>query len=130
MTIDRFEQLVIWQLGREFAQEIYILTKEPCWKEDLDFRNQIRSSSGSIPDNIAEGFEREGNNEFVQFLSIAKGSCGESRSQIYRAFDREYFSKEKSEDLVRKSETLSVKIHNTMTSAKKSDFRGNKFKKI
>ncbi len=82
MTIEKFEDLVIWQLGRELAKEVYELTKADCWKEDFEFRGQVRSSSGSVPDNIAEGFEREGNNEFVNFLSIAKGSCSECRSQI------------------------------------------------
>ncbi|HAD12987.1 MAG TPA: hypothetical protein DCF33_11200, partial [Saprospirales bacterium] len=67
MTIKKFEELIIWQLGKELAKEIYELTKADCWKEDFTFRNQIRSSSGSVPDNIAEGFEREGNNEFVNF---------------------------------------------------------------
>jgi hypothetical protein len=61
MTITRFEDLIIWQLGREFSKEIYLLTKEDCWSGDFEFRGQIRSSSGSVPDNIAEGFEREGN---------------------------------------------------------------------
>lgn len=129
MTIEKFEDLVIWQLGREFSKEIYLLTKEDCWKEDFDFRSQIRRSSGSVPDNIAEGFEREGNLEFIQFLSIAKGSCGETRSQLYRAFDRNYLTQSKVEELTKKATTLCVKIHNTMESVKKSDFRGNKFKR-
>lgn len=129
MTITRFEDLIIWQLGREFSKEIYLITKEDCWREDFEFRGQIRSSSGSVPDNIAEGFEREGNNEFINFLSIAKGSCGECRSQLYRAFDRSYLPQAQFEDLVRKATTLSVKIHNTMESTKKSDIRGNKFKR-
>lgn len=129
MTISTFEDLVIWQLGRELAKEIYELNKLDCCKEDYDFRSQIRRSSGSIPDNIAEGFEREGNNEFVNFLSIAKGSCGEFRSQINRASDRRYFSKEQFELYIRKTTTLSVKIHNTMESTRKSDIRGYKFKK-
>ena len=129
MTISRFEDLVIWQLGRELAKEIYLLTKEPCWQEDWDFRSQIRNSSGSVPDNIAEGFEREGTSEFINFLSISKGSCGECRSQIYRAFDRQYISQIQLDYFVEKTSRLCSKIHNTMTSSKKSDFRGNKFKK-
>lgn len=129
MTIEKFEDLIIWQLGRELAKEIYHLTKSDCWKEDFEFRNQIRNSSGSVPDNVAEGFEREGDNEFVNFLSIAKGSCGECRSQIYRAFDREYLTKEQHDYFTAKTTTLSVKIHNTITSINKSGFRGNKFKK-
>lgn len=129
MTIEKFEDLIIWQLGRELAKEVYELTKADCWKEDYEFRGQIRSSSGSVPDNIAEGFEREGNNEFVNFLSIAKGSCGECRSQIYRAYDRHYLDKEKFEFFLSKTTILSVKIHNTMTSVNSSGIKGSKFKR-
>ncbi len=129
MTISRFEDLVIWQLGRELAKEIYLLTKESCWQEDWEFRSQIRNSSGSVPDNIAEGFEREGTNEFINFLSISKGSCGECRSQIYRAFDRQYITQSQLDNFIEKTSRLCSKIHNTITSTRKSDFRGNKFKK-
>jgi four helix bundle protein len=129
MTIEKFEDLIIWQLGRELAKEVYELTKADCWKEDYEFRGQIRSSSGSVPDNIAEGFEREGNNEFVNFLSIANGSCGECRSQIYRAYDRRYLDKEKYEFFLSKTTVLSVKIHNTMTSVNSSGIKGSKFKR-
>jgi four helix bundle protein len=128
MTIEKFEDLVIWQQGRELAKEIYELTKADCWREGFEFRNQIRNSSGSVPDNIAEGFEREGNNEFIQFLSISKGSCGECRSQIYRAFDRTYIDKVKLDYFVEKTSRICSKIHNTIISVRKSDFRGRKYK--
>jgi four helix bundle protein len=129
MTIEKFEDLIIWQLGRELAREIYELTKSDCWKEDYEFRSQIRNSSGSVPDNIAEGFEREGNNEFVNFLSIAKGSCGECRSQIYRAFDRRYIDEERLEYFRARTSVLCSKIHNTISSVNSSGLKGAKFKK-
>jgi four helix bundle protein len=129
MTVEKFEDLVIWQLGRELAKEVYELTKADCWKEDYEFRSQIRSSSGSVPDNIAEGFEREGNNEFVNFLNIAKGSCGECRSQIYRAYDRRYIDEERLEYFRAKTAILSSKIHNTISSVNASGVKGTKFKK-
>lgn len=128
MTITKFEDLIIWQLGRELAKEVYELTKADIWKEDWEFRSQIRNSSGSVSDNIAEGFEREGNNEFIQFLSISKGSCGECRSQIYRAFDRSYIDKAKMDYFVEKTSRLCSKIHNTITTVRKSDIRGHKYK--
>ncbi|MCC7245563.1 MAG: four helix bundle protein [Saprospiraceae bacterium] len=129
MTLEKFEDLVIWRLGRDLSREIYETTKAEIWREDFDFRNQIRRSAGSVPDNIAEGFEREGNNEFINFLSIAKGSCGECRCQIYRAFDRQYIDKEKMEYFLQKTIILSVKIHNTIQAVKQSGMKGNKFKR-
>lgn len=80
MKINRFEDLEIWQEAREFCKFIFDITSSGPFNKDFRFRDQIRASSGSIMDNIAEGYERDGNKEFIQFLSIAKGSCGEARS--------------------------------------------------
>lgn len=126
-TITKFEDLEIWQEARKLAKEIYIISKETDLKTDFRFKEQIKASSGSVMDNIAEGFERDGNLEFRQFLSIAKGSAGESRSQIYRLYDYEYISLEKFEDLKTKYENLSGKIKNFMTYLNKKDFKGHKF---
>ena len=126
-TITKFEDLEIWQEARRLAKEIYLISKETDLKTDFRFKEQIKASSGSIMDNIAEGFERDGNLEFRQFLSIAKGSAGESRSQIYRLYDYEYISEEKFLDLKNKYENLSGKIKNFITYLNKKDFKGNKF---
>jgi len=126
-TITKFEDLEIWQEARKLAKEIYIISKETDLKTDFRFKEQIKASSGSVMDNIAVGFERDGNIEFRQFLSIAKGSAGESRSQIYRLYDYEYISVEKFEDLKTKYENLSGKIKNFIAYLNKKDFKGNKF---
>ena len=126
-TITKFENLEIWQEARKLTKEIYLISKETDLKQDFRFKEQIKASSGSVMDNIAEGFERDGNLEFRQFLSIAKGSAGETRSQIYRLFDYEYISEEKFTELKIKYENLSGKIKNFITYLNKKDFKGNKF---
>jgi four helix bundle protein len=126
-TITKFEDLEIWQEARKLAKEVFILSKETDLKTDFRFKEQIKASSGSVMDNIAEGFERDGNLEFRQFLSIAKGSAGETRSQIYRLYDCEYISEEQFKDLKNKYENLSGKIKNFITYLNKKNFKGNKF---
>jgi len=126
-TITRFEDLEIWKEARRLAKEIHLIAVHTELRSDLRFKNQIKDSSGSVMDNIAEGFERDGNLEFRQFLSIAKGSAGETRSQLYRVFDFEYISEQKFEVLKTDYENLSGKIKNFITYLNKKDFKGNKF---
>jgi four helix bundle protein len=126
-TINRFEDLEIWQEARRLAKEIHIISIETGLKSDFKFKEQIKSSSGSVMDNIAEGFERDGNIEFRQFLSIAKGSAGETRSQLYRVFDFDYINEQKFELLKKDYENLSGKIKNFINYLNKKDFKGNKF---
>ncbi|PIF32264.1 four helix bundle protein [Flavobacterium sp. 9] len=126
-TINRFEDLEIWKEARRLAKEVHLIAVHTELRSDLRFKNQIKASSGSVMDNIAEGFERDGNLEFRQFLSIAKGSAGETRSQLYRVFDFEYISEQKFEALKTDYGNLSGKIKNFITYLNKKDFKGNKF---
>ena len=127
-TIPRFEDLEIWQEARRLFNIIKDITIETDLKNDFRLKDQIKGSSGSVMDNIAEGFERDGNLEFRQFLSIAKGSAGEERSQLYRVYDSEYISEEKLKLLVDEYEKLSKRIAAFISYLNKKDFKGNKFK--
>jgi len=126
-TINRFEDLEIWKEARRLAKEIHVISLESDLKNDFRFKDQIKASSGSVMDNIAEGFERNGNLEFRQFLSIAKGSAGETRSQLYRVLDYNYINEEKFEILKTDFENLSGKINNFISYLNKKDFKGTKF---
>lgn len=128
-TINSFEELDIWQLGREICKDVWDKFENTSLGKDFELKNQMNRSSGSIMDNIAEGFERNGRREFINFLSYSKGSCGELRSQLFRAFDRNYISKEEFEFLKEKTITESKKIGSFMAYLVKSDHKGSKFDK-
>ena len=123
-----FEDLVIWQEARDLSKDIYSISRLPEFSKDYRFIGQITSAAGSIMDNIAEGFERDGNKEFLQFLSIAKGSCGEVISQLYRAYDIGYIDKEGFETLINKTRILSASIFHFMKNLRNSDMVGKKHK--
>jgi len=127
MKIERFENLEIWQDARELCKLIYEITSEKPFCDDYKFRDQIRDAGGSIMDNVAEGFGRGGNREFVNFLSIAKGSNVEVRSQSYRAFDYKYITSEILHDLLERTDKISRKISNFIAYLKNTPYRGHKF---
>ncbi|KAF2515861.1 four helix bundle protein [Flavobacterium zhairuonense] len=95
-----FEEINSWQKSRIFNKKIYLITENSTFKKDFDFVRQIRRASLSISSNIAEGFERNTDKEFIYFLYVAKASAGEVRSQLYLAFDLEYILKEEFEMLL------------------------------
>ena len=126
--IEKFEDLEVWKVARELCQIVYSLTKKDPFCKDFELVRQIRKSSGSIMDNIAEGYERDGNKEFIQFLSISKGSCGEARSQSYRALDQDYISKEEFEELYNKTSSISKMLSGFINYLRKSEINGIKYK--
>ncbi|QKG80238.1 four helix bundle protein [Tenuifilum thalassicum] len=128
MKIEQFENLDIWQEARELCKTIRVITEKENFSKNFNLKNQILSSCGSIMDNIAEGFERGGNKEFIQFLYVAKGSCGETRSQLYRAYDFGYISDSETKEIIEKTVILSKKISSLINYLKSSGYRGSKYK--
>ncbi len=127
-TIKKFEDLEVWQKARSLCQEIFGITNQGTFVKDISLRRQINRSSGSIMDNIAEGFERGGNKEFIQFLFIAKASAAETRSQLYRALDRKHISQHKFNELYELSNQIGKMIMSFINYLKKTDIKGRKFK--
>jgi four helix bundle protein len=127
MNIKRFEDLEIWQEARELCKVVYEITSTGPFSKDYKFRDQMRASAGSVMDNISEGFDRGGNKEFYQFLSVSRGSTGEVRSQSYRAFDNKYITEEKFNELLERTDSLSRKTYNLMQHLKSSDIKGLKY---
>lgn len=127
-TIKQFEDLDVWQKARMICKKINDLTKKENFRKDFSLVDQIKRSSGSAMDNIAEGFERDGNREFIQFLNISKGSIGETRSQLYRAMDYGYISEQDFE--INKAECLSLskQIRSFSDYLKQCEYKGHKFK--
>ena len=123
----KFEDLAIFQMARDLCKEVYAITKEGEFHKDSRFVQQIRAAAGSIMDNIAEGFERDGNKEFINFLYIAKGSCGEVRSQILRASDVGFIDKETAAKLYNDCINISKSISKFIKAIKASGLSGLKF---
>jgi len=127
MPVKNFEELEIWKEARKLTRAIYQLTKREKFSRDFSLRDQIQRAVVSIMSNIAEGFERDGNQEFVQFLYVAKASCGEVRSQLYVAFDQGYILKADSEESIVAFRRLSGMIGNLIRYLRRSGMKGAKF---
>ncbi len=127
-TITKFEDIIVWQKAREFCKDIFFITKEEAFSKDFGLIKQIRNSSGSIMDNIAEGFSRGGNKEFFQFCSISKGSLGEVQSQLYRALDINYITQIKFDELYTKSVEIGKLLTSFMNYLQSTDIKGIKYK--
>lgn len=128
MTIKRFEDLEIWQKARELCKKIRTHVETTSLGKDFSIKDQILRSSGSVMDNIAEGFERDGKKEFIQYLYIAKGSLGETRSQVYRSFDANHLNEESYNELLNDCLNLSGKISHFISYLSNSEYDGLKRK--
>ena len=124
----KFEEIEAWRKARILSSMIYHETNKESFKRDFVLIKQIRRSSGSIMDNIAEGFERGGNKEFIQFLYISKGSAAETKSQLYRAFDQNYISKDGFNKYYDLTNEIGYMIGKLIQYLKNSGYKGVKFK--
>lgn len=127
-TIETFEQIISWQEARLLNKKIGKLIDDGTFKTSFRLINQIEGSAGSVMDNIAEGFERGGNKEFIQFLYIAKASCAELRSQLYRSLDRKYIIETEFEDLSIHAKKISSLIQKLISYLEQSETKGIKYK--
>lgn len=123
-----FEDLEVWKAARELTNRIYKITKNAEFSKDYGLRDQIRRAAVSIMSNIAEGYERSGNQEFIQVLAIAKGSCGEVRCQLYVAGDQGYIPPDELKPLIEHCKKISIMLSNFMEHLKGSRFKGTKYK--
>ncbi len=127
-TIQRFEDLEVWKKARLLSQRVYSVTfKEPV-AGDFRLKDQLRGSTGSIMDNIAEGFERGSKLEFINSLTISKGEAGELKSQLYRCLDNKYISEELFSELYQLADEITKMLTGLISYLNKSAIKGQKFK--
>ena len=127
-TFESFEEIEAWKRARRLVQEIYEISNEGSFCKDFGLRDQTRKAAVSILSNIAEGFERGGSGEFQQFLSVAKGSTGEVRAQLYVALDQGYINQETFERLVSRTNEIAGMISKLMSYLRSTNLRGTKYK--
>jgi four helix bundle protein len=119
-TAKSFEELDVWKNGKKFTVLIYKVTNSKTFSSDFSLRDLLRRASVSIISNIAEGFERNGNKEFIRFLKIAKGSAGEIRAQLYIAFELDYISNSEFKELYEEINLISKQLSALITYLRKS----------
>ena len=128
MTIKRFEEIKAWQEARELAKVVYAATRSAEFAHDFGLRDQIQRAAVSVGSNIAEGFARNGNKEFVKFLWVAKGSAAEVQSQLYTAKDIGYITDEQFKSIYDKAESCIVLIYRFIKSLRASHLTGERYK--
>ncbi len=127
-TVSRFEDLEVWKLARELSKKVYPLTFIKPIKSDFRLKDQMRGSVGSAMDNIAEGFERGSQFEFINSLSYSKAEIGELKSQLYRSFDNDYINQELFDELYSLADIITKKITTFISYLNNSKIKGQKFK--
>ena len=127
-AFQRFEDIDAWQKARELTKAIYALSNDGQFARDFGLRDQVRRASVSIMSNIAEGFGRGGNKEFIQFLSTAKGSASEVQAQLYVALDAGYINQDQFQKLYSETEATARMIAGLLRYLQNSDFKGAKYK--
>jgi len=126
--IERFEDILAWQKARELTKSVYARTKVGPFARDFGLKDQIQRASVSIMGNVAEGFDRGGDNEFVQFLSFSKGSCGEVKSHLYVALDQQYVTPTQFTELYNSADEVGRLLSGFMGYLRQSTLKGRKFK--
>ncbi len=129
-TIRQFEDILSWQKARDLTRKIYTAARKDEFSKDFALKDQIRRAAISITSNIAEGFERDGSREFIQFLSHAKGSCGEVRSQLYLALDAGYLKEDEWKTLHQSCLEISRLLDSFSNYLRDTEIKGSKFKKL
>ncbi|MEK7466653.1 MAG: four helix bundle protein [Planctomycetota bacterium] len=127
-TIRRYQDLVVWQRARELAKFVNQLTLLETWRGGAKLKDQILDSSASSPANVAEGFERNGNAEFINALGYAKGSAGETSAHLYTAFNRGYIGSEDLDQGVALAAEVCNLAGGLMVYLERSGLRGPKFR--
>ena len=127
-TIKKFEDVEAWKVSRELCNNIGSLIDNGSFKSNYRLIGQIEGSSGSIMDNIAEGFERGTRAKFIQFLGYSKGSCGELRSQLYRALDRKYINQQQFDDFYSLAVRISSMLQKFISYLQKTVIQGERKK--
>ena len=119
-TAKRFEDLEVWNGARDVANAVYKASSNGAFARDYGLRDQIRRAAVSIPSNIAEGFSRRSNKEFIQFLFVSKGSAAEVQSQLYTALDQDYISQEEFDSIYETLEVIAKQLSRFITYLKES----------
>ena len=128
-TFRKFEEIKAWENARQLTIEVYAVTRQGEFARDFGLRDQIQRAVVSIGSNIAEGFERNGNKEFIKFLYYAKGSAGEVQSQLYAAKDLGYIDADQFRELYDATRRIADMIGALIKSMRESDYQGSRYLK-